>query len=439
MPKSGKQFSNPMHGVGTDLSAEMLTGDADGQAVEPRVEASKPVRAALEKVNENKNQEVSLAATRKNHLVRESKAIMQQQQQEYGMNPNIQDPLVPVAERDMTNLKSKAKFKAFYRESVLERAVFGTRDPSAEQAMVEAIWTGEAFDTDKKVEHPSGLWTGLLYPESTIRLWYDVIQVTAVMYTSVVVPWRLAFDETPAPGSWAFVLDVMIDMLFIFDIYLNFFNYVRNDATGHLITDRKVIRRKYMFGYFALDCLASSPLDYFLLLTENSQASEEVRNMRLLRIMRISRTMRMSRLLRLLRASKMRALTDRVQDVLISRPIARITYKMCGLWLLIFAVGHIIGCFWLHEGIVQAGSAPHGSWIDHRNWYVHESVCEPSEGEDNPELDIVAPTSNFHVYHECIDKDRISKGHMYIESLCKYHYDAFISVQSMMLSLWCFS
>ena len=300
---------------------------------------------------------------------------------------------------------------------MLERVVFGSRDPTAERAMVEAIWTGEAFDSDKKIEHPGGIWTGLLYPESKIRLWYDAIQMAAVSYTTVMVPWRLAFDETPRPGSVEFTFDLAIDMLFIFDIYLNFFNYLRNDATGQLITDRKVIRRQYLLGYFPLDCVASNPLDYVLLLSGDAQTSEEARNMRLLRIMRIARTMRLARVLRLMRTSKLQAVTDYIQSKLISFPVARLTYKMLMLWLLIFAVGHIIGCFWLHEGIINAGVPPHGSWIDHRNWYKHDSACEPIEGEDNPELDVLARTPSFHVYLECIDLERISKGHMYIESL----------------------
>lgn len=416
MPMKGQQFSNPMHGVGDGLETEMLPSGTEGSAADAHVVASKPVREALEKVSEAKTEALAQASSAKSHIVRESKTIIEQQQT-HGVDPKVEDPFVPHADRDMTDHKSKAKFKAFVRETMLERVVFGTRDPTAEHAMVEAIWTGEAFDSDKKISHPSGLWNGLLYPESKIRLWYDAVQMAAVCVTSVLVPWRLAFDETPAPGSTEFAVDVMIDSLFFFDIYLNFFNYLRNEATGQLITDRHVIRRKYLFGFFALDCIASNPLDYILLLSGDKASSEEARNMRLLRIMRISRTLRLTRLLRLLRTSRLQALTDHIHNKLISWPAARISYKMIGLWLLIFAVGHIIGCFWLHQGIVHAGSPPHGSWIDHRNWYKHESACEPIDSLDNPELDVIAPTPSFHVYHECIDTDRITKGHMYMESL----------------------
>lgn len=206
MPKN-TQFSNPMHGVGEELETEMLPGDSDSSAADRRVEASKPVREALQKVSETKSEALAHAASTKNHIVLESKTIVQRQKM-HGVNPKVEDPFVPVAQRDMTDHKSRAKFKAFVRDGMLERVVFGSRDPTAERAMVEAIWTGEAFDSDKKIEHPGGLWTGLLYPESKIRLWYDAIQMAAVAYTTVMVPWRLAFDETPRPGSAEFTLDV---------------------------------------------------------------------------------------------------------------------------------------------------------------------------------------------------------------------------------------
>ena len=416
MPKkSQQQFSNPMHGLADGIETEERPGDAKSSAAKSRVEASKPVREALEKISEAKTQSLANASSLQNHTVRESQTIVQQKKLR-GVNPEAKDPFVAVTERDMTDHKSRAKFQAFVRDTMLERAVFGTRDPSTEHAMIEAIWTGEAFDNEK-ISHPGGLWTGLLYPESKIRLWYDAMQMAAVTYTSVLVPWRLAFDETPEPGSPEFVLDVFIDSMFIFDIYLNFFNYTRNEATGQLITDRSVIRRQYIFGFFALDCVASNPLDYILLFTGAGAESEEARNMRLLRIMRISRTLRLTRLLRLLRTSKLQALTDIIHNKLITWPMGRLIYKMIGLWILIFTVGHIIGCFWLHQGIVHAGIPPHGSWVDHRNWYKHESACEPDEGEENPDRDILAPLPTFHVYRECIDTERVSKSHMYMDSL----------------------
>eukprot|EP01046_Picozoa_sp_COSAG06_P064483 COSAG06_NODE_15430_length_1071_cov_1.188272_1_plen_263_part_10 len=228
MPKN-KQFANPMLGGGdadTGLSDDLLDDDSgsDSDDGTSRVEASKSVREALEKVSEAKKGALTHGASVQSHIVLESKAIMEQLKMQ-GVNPEVEDPFVPVAERDMTDHKSKAKFKAFVRETMLERLVFGTRDPMAEEAMVEALWTGEAFDSDKKIEQPGGLWTGLLYPESSVRLWYDALQMVAVGYTSVMVPLRLAFDSTPVPGTMEFAIDVAIDMFFIFDIYLNFFNY----------------------------------------------------------------------------------------------------------------------------------------------------------------------------------------------------------------------
>ena len=131
--------------------------------------------------------------------------------------------------------KSRAKFSSFVKESMLEKVVFGKRDPEAEAELLKALWKGEAQHV---VEHPGGLWTGLLYPESRNRMVYDILQLIAVLYTAYEVPLRLAFDTTPEVGSGAFYFDVVIDCFFIFDIFLSFHAYTRDDFTGRLETNR---------------------------------------------------------------------------------------------------------------------------------------------------------------------------------------------------------
>ena len=403
MPKQNTQFANPMLGGGDDLTEDLDVNGDEGAA--QRVVASTPVQKTMEKVMETKQELLQKGEDLSSHIVFQAEKLTEEMQAR-GIDPNVVDPYaraVPIEERDQTDVKARAKFKAFVRETMLERIVFGSRDPIAEQGMAEAIWTGDAFDSDKKIQHPSGLWTGLLYPEASIRLWYDGFQLFAVCYTSVVVPLRLAFDETPEPFSSRFWFDVVIDSFFLFDIYLNFFAYVRNEATGQLLTDRPTLRRKYLLGYFTLDCLASNPIDYVMLAIGDRQGEGEARNMRLLRLMRTSR---------------MASIHDFLQDKMIAMPAGRLVFKMFGLAFLIFGVAHVCGCLWLHDGIVHAGTPPHGSWIDHRYWYKEDSACQPDlESGPNPELDIIAPTPSFHVYHECIDHEKITQFHMYIESL----------------------
>ena len=330
-----------------------------------------------------------------------------------GDESQVLDPYEPAS---VTNTaKARAKFASFVKESMLERVVFGTRDPEAEAELLKRLWKGEA---EHKVEHPSGLWTGLLYPESEVRMVYDIFQLGAVMYSAFVVPLRLAFDETPPVGSGTFFVDVAIDVFFIFDIFVSFHAYTRDAHSGKLQTDPKVLRWKYFTGFFPIDFVACFPFDYIMLMTNSLEEAEGARNLRLLRMMRISRTLRLARLLRMFRGSRMARLHDFVQLRVVTNMGYKLMFEITTMTLLIYIVSHIMGCLWLHTGIVNAGELPHGSWIDHRDWYRHDSVCSKDyisnaqEGLDT--IDRVSDDPQFDVYAECLDTARISHGHMYM-------------------------
>jgi hypothetical protein len=199
-----------------------------------------------------------------------------------------------------------------------------------------------------------------------------MIQLAAVIYTCLVVPYRLAFDESVEPYTSRFWFDAMIDALFLFDIFLSFFAYVRNDQTGVLIKDLAVTRRMYLRGFFIIDFVACFPLDYILMIAGSYKDGEEARNARVLRIMRLIRTARLARILRLMRTSRINALDKMVKAGILRFPWLNVIYKVFVLWVFIFSIAHLVGCLWLHAGVVYAGTEPHGSWIDKRGY-----VCIP--------------------------------------------------------------
>ena len=67
---------------------------------------------------------------------------------------------------------------------------------------------------------PPSLKTFIIYPDGYVRIYWDLFVVIFVVYNAVVVPISLAFgglDNT----FWT-VLDSCVDLLFCFDIALNF-------------------------------------------------------------------------------------------------------------------------------------------------------------------------------------------------------------------------
>ena len=55
-------------------------------------------------------------------------------------------------------------------------------------------------------------------------------------YTAIVLPIRLAFVDEKNMSSSMFFFDFFTDMVFIIDIFLNFF-FVEEDVNGEIITD----------------------------------------------------------------------------------------------------------------------------------------------------------------------------------------------------------
>jgi hypothetical protein len=48
----------------------------------------------------------------------------------------------------------------------------------------------------------------------------DVLSVVAILYTVIIVPFRLGFDSFPTPDEWQFWFDFVVDAFFITDIVL---------------------------------------------------------------------------------------------------------------------------------------------------------------------------------------------------------------------------
>ena len=101
------------------------------------------------------------------------------------------------------------------------------------------------------------------------------------------------FDDSINPG-W-FTFNVISDVIFVTDIFLNFWTGIfTNDNSVNLELSK--IRRTYFKKWLLLDCFAVFPFDYIAL------AVTQVKSMRsLLKASRALRVLRMIRLLSLLK------------------------------------------------------------------------------------------------------------------------------------------
>jgi|EP01047_Picozoa_sp_COSAG01_P037039 hypothetical protein len=145
---------------------------------------------------------------------------------------------------------------------------------------------------------------GMRDPDSAFSCGWDIIQVFALLYVTAVVPIRVGFSEEPKPGAnFAFMLDVVVDLYFIIDLFLSFRTAVWLNS-GALEVDRNEITRIYLKSWFTVDLLSCLPVTYVALIISCSRGDcnatgGETKGIKMLRLLRLAKLLRLSKLQRL--------------------------------------------------------------------------------------------------------------------------------------------
>ena len=106
-------------------------------------------------------------------------------------------------------------------------------------------------------------------PSSYAKLWWDVWAVLILVYVVVIAPMRLAFMVEDHCPSFMWLLEAIIDVCFVVDLFLNFFTavYVSDSNMGTTLkTDLRTIACVYLRSWFLIDIVSSAPIDLVLTL-----------------------------------------------------------------------------------------------------------------------------------------------------------------------------
>ena len=138
----------------------------------------------------------------------------------------------------------------------------------------------------------------ILDPRSPrMRYWKNWMFMN-IMYTVLVVPWRISFNS-PAQ-AFGLTVSAIVNVSFVIDTILHFFTAVETESG--LVTDHAVILRKYLSSWFIIDLVTCLP--YTTLLRNSIPAS-----------MRVLTPLRGIRLLSLLKVAKVYAMHYEVRGV----------------------------------------------------------------------------------------------------------------------------
>ena len=198
----------------------------------------------------------------------------------------------------------------------------------------------------------------VLNPESTIVIIWNIIVSLLMMYTAIIMPFRIAFIETDST-FWK-VLETIIDFLFLLDIVV-IFNVGYNDENEDLINDRGKIAWKYLTGWFFVDLITSLPQNLmFSAKSENLQKGTDL--LRLVKIAKLNRLIRVFRFFKLARFLRKFKIFDNIYEKV------KINFGMSKLISFIFQmilVFHVVACLWFFLSKL---------YDEHNNWYTNFGI-----------------------------------------------------------------
>jgi hypothetical protein len=168
------------------------------------------------------------------------------------------------------------------------------------------------LDTKKLLEQDEAINNRLWFiidPRTKKMAYWDLVTALALIWTAIATPVEVAFLESPTTALDAlFIINRMIDLVFVGDMVLQFCLMFRTKATtGATVeapweTRPSRIAANYMKGWFALDMLSIFPSAFDIPPVIPGSGMASGGSVRVLRVVRVARLIK---LVRLVRSSRM--------------------------------------------------------------------------------------------------------------------------------------
>ena len=220
-----------------------------------------------------------------------------------------------------------------------------------------------------------------------------------LVYLTVTMPFRLTFENEASLYSATFWFEVMLDTLFIADIFLNFRTGYDLNKDGAVIDDAGIIEYdrwrvavNYIKSWFLLDVLSGVPFSLVELIisgdTEENVHLESVKTLKLLRFLRLGRLLKLEKILSNLDQVTLDILADFLQNGRTRSAVVMLKLIFC----LCYAT-HLMAC-----GFVAVGKA--GDVRNMNNWLVHE-LRGPFTSEDTTGVNGGRPVYSIYIARCC--------------------------------------
>ncbi|CAH1788601.1 unnamed protein product [Owenia fusiformis] len=200
----------------------------------------------------------------------------------------------------------------------------------------------------------------VIHPFSMFRWYWDMLMVSVLIVTLIMLPYVIAFDLAQLTTTWM-VINLVFDALFLIDICLNFRTGIVNQRTEEVILEPKKIAWSYCKTWFLVDLVSSLPFDeIYVWTTGEEQASYAalhlLKALRLTKFLSLLKILRMARLLRYI--YKMEEILDIDASVI----------RIFNLIMMVLVMSHWNGC--MQFFIMYINDFPADSWVTINNLHL---------------------------------------------------------------------
>ena len=207
--------------------------------------------------------------------------------------------------------------------------------------------------------------------KSAFLAFWDFPSSVALLYTLSISPFEAGFVETTVgAAAWRdpyFIANRAIDLVFLFDMILQFFIAVENqnlDIAGETlwVTSPRKIAKRYLKSWFLLDAATLFLPAYFDISTATDGMGEDAPDPSALRALRV---VRLTKLVRLVRASR-----------IYKRLLSKITLSSAQLTVLTCVTLLLVGAH-LYASILGISTAMHSNKQD--TWLGNYGYCKDDD------------------------------------------------------------
>jgi len=254
--------------------------------------------------------------------------------------------LTPTAEKASAVTSGKTSLRSSFDEAAQQAEMELLREKARRSQELQALAFQEAADQEQQK-------AGCLMfdPTTARRLSWDLCVILPLLaYLTVMMPFRMCFENEPT--GFMYYMETTFDMLFIFDIFVNFRTGYVEEATGLVIFDYRKVALNYMKTWFILDTVSGIPFGLL-----NMPSLSQIQAIKVLKSSRILKAVKLMRFLKLSRLIKGMGImnrldpntVDRIEDFL-ADGATRTGLRIIRILFIMGYVCHLMACLWTFAG-----------------------------------------------------------------------------------------